>query len=432
MGSSLGSTDDPKDLIPGEPGKLDDLESDLNKWAKKFNDIGDALRDLRIKGWIGEASNVFWPTLAKEKKNWYFASDAMSGASAAVKTYASTLTWAQGQARTAILTWKDGDHEGAEHLLSSARKQLKEAADALTKKLDDLAGSAADSPDWLVATRSGVDAKKWWEDHNVAKSAISPSAWTKEKKKWKKDEASHWRRREKQFGKDDDGNWYLRNKPGESEDGDGATPGKKPDVEIKLAEWSGKANAWEAGVSGETKAGGITLKGGAGIAVLGADGSVGASVTNGRAQVGASGSAYLAQAYANGSMEKGIFALQGEGKAYVGADASVKASVGKDGLHAGAEAFAGGKVSGSGSADIGGIGVGGTAEGWAGVGAEANADLGMKDGKFTIGGEAGIGLGLGGKVGGNITVDPGKVVDTLGDAGHAVGGAWDHTVGSLL
>jgi hypothetical protein len=421
MASALGSTNDPKKLVPGDVGKLDHLETALNKWSEKFDGIGNGLRDVRIKGWVGQASDVFWPTLAKEKNNWYFASDAMSGAAKAVKSYAFTLSWAQGQAGTAIDKWKAGEHEAAEQLLNAARKQLKQEAATLAKKLNDLAGSASDSPDWLVATRSGVDAKKWASDHGVAKSAISPTAWTKEKKKWVTDADSHWRRREKEFGKDADNNWYLRNKPRPGEDGEPATPGKKADWNIKIAEWTGQASAWSAGVSGQTTAGGATLQGAAGVQTLGVDGSVGASIANGQLQAGVSGTAYLAQASANGSLTYGVVGAQAEGKAFVGADASAKASVGKDGLHAGAEAFAGAKATGSVSADVAGVGVGTTGEGWAGAGAEAKADLGMKDGKFTVGGEVGVGLGLGGKVGVNVTVDPGKVVHSLGDAADAVG-----------
>ena len=427
MAASLGSTNDPKDLIPGDAGKLGTLETELNKWSKTFDGIGNGLRDLRIKGWVGQASDAFWPTLDKEKTNWYFASDAMSEAAKAVYSYTSTLTWAQGQAGTAIDEWKAGDHEAAEHLLSTARKQLKEQAETLTKKLNDLAGSAKDSPDWLVAVRSGVDAKKWADEHGVAKSAISPTAWAKEGEKWKTDEASHWRRRQKEWGKDADGNWYLRNKPETGEDGDAATPGKKADWNIKLAEWSGNASVWSDGVSGQGKAGDFTGKYAAKVSALGVDGSVGASVANGQLQAGASGIAYLAQASANGSVEYGVAALQGEAKAFAGAEASAKVGFGKDGLHAGAEAFAGAKATGSVSADVAGVGAGVTGEAWAGVGAEANVDLGMKDGKFTIGGELGAGLGVGGKVGGNITVDPGKMVDSIGSAADD---AWDHTVGS--
>ncbi|GAA2291175.1 hypothetical protein GCM10010234_35350 [Streptomyces hawaiiensis] len=427
MAASLGSTNDPKELIPGDAGKLGSLETSLNKWSTTFDGIGDGLRDLRIKGWVGQASDAFWPTLGKEKTNWYSASDAMSGAAKAVHSYTSTLTWAQGQAGTAIDKWKAGDHEAAEHLLGTARKQLKEEADKLAKKVNDLAGSASDSPDWLVAVRSGVDAKKWAEEHGVAKAAISPTAWAKESKKWVTDEASHWRRREKEFGKDADSNWYLRNKAAQGEDGDPTTTGPKADWSIKLAEWSGKASVWSDGVSGEGKWAGFTGKYAVTGSALGVDGSVGASIANGQMQAGASGTAYLGQASATGSVEYGPAALQGEAKAFAGADASAKVSAGKEGLHAGAEAFAGAKATGSASADVAGVGAGVTGEAWAGVGAEANVDLGTKDGKFTVGGELGAGLGVGGKAGVTITVDPAKMVDTIGDAADD---AWDHTLGS--
>ncbi|MCX3061784.1 hypothetical protein OFY01_18860 [Streptomyces sp. GXMU-J5] len=432
MASELGSTNDPKELIPGDAGKLGQLETELTKWAKTFDGVGNGLRDLRINGWHGKAHDAFWPTLGKEKKNWYFASDAMTDAAKAVKSYVGTLTWAQGQAGTAIDKWNSGDHAAAEHLLKTARSQLKTEAGTLAKKLADLSGSASDSPDWLVAVRSGVNAQKWASDHNVAKSAISPEAWKKEEKKWVTDENSHWRRREKEFGKDDEGNWYYRNKAA-ADDGDDSTtptPGRKADVSVKIAEWSGSASVWTGGVSGETNLGGVDLKGQAGVSVLGVDGSVGASIANGKAQVGASGTAYLAQATASGSANYGIVGVNAEGKAFAGADGSVKASVGKDGVHAGAEAFAGAKATGSASADVGGVGAGVNGEAWAGVGAEANVDLGMKDGKFTIGGDVGLGLGLGAKVGVDITIDPGKVVHSVGDAADAVGDAWDDTVGS--
>ncbi|PLW71638.1 hypothetical protein C0036_16760 [Streptomyces sp. DJ] len=105
-------------------------------------------------------------------------------------------------------------------------------------------------------------------------------------------------------------------------------------------------------------------------------------------------------------------------------------------MQAGAEAFAGAKAGVAGGADIGGIGVGATAEGWAGVGAEAEASLGKgNDGKWHIGAHAGVALGLGGQVGFEFTVDPGKVTDTVGDAADALGdaaGAVGDAIGSLF
>ncbi|MFC6342559.1 hypothetical protein ACFP8W_11270, partial [Nocardioides hankookensis] len=62
------------------------------------------------------------------------------------------------------------------------------------------------------------------------------------------------------------------------------------------------------------------------------------------------------------------------------------------------------------------------AEGWAGVGIGGDVDFGFKDGKFEIGGSGGAALGLGGKIGGHITIDPGEIIDTGGDI---IGGIGD-------
>ncbi|MGW1917408.1 putative T7SS-secreted protein [Streptomyces sp. NPDC002076] len=432
MASELGSTSDPKDLIPGDPGKLHDLATTLNGWSKKFEKIGDSLRDLKIPGWTGQASDAFWPTLGKEKTNWYLAADAMSGAAKQISSYSSTLGWAQGQASAAIKQWSSGDHAAAETTLKAAQKQLKPEVEALTKKLDDLAGGTAHSPAWLKEARQQVDDWKWLQDHSVGRT--SQNRWNWETEHWApKGDGEH--RTEKVWGKDENGNWFVRDKPADTgEDGEErATPGKKTNTNIKLAEWSGGANAWSTGDDWETSfLGDGKIKGSMGFAALGVDGSAGASVTNGRLQAGVSASAYLAQVSSSGNAEYGMAAVQGEAKAYAGADASATVGVGKDGLHAGAEAFAGAKATGSLSADVGGVGAGASGEAWAGVGASADADLGMKDGKFTIGGELGVGLGVGGKLSCDVTVDPHKMVDSVGDAADWVGDTWDDSVGSWL
>ncbi|WP_405619825.1 putative T7SS-secreted protein [Streptomyces sp. NBC_00076] len=429
MAAALGSTTDPKELIPGDTKKLGELVTTLNSWSGKFDGVGDGLRDLRISGWTGKASDAFWPTLSKEKSNWYLAADAMSGAATAVSSYSSTLSWAQQQAATAIEQWKSGDHDAAEATLKAAHAQLDPEAKALAKKLDNLAGGASDSPGWLADARQYVDTQKWVSDHSAGKT--NQTRWMAERQKWLGGEEGRWRQ-DKQWGKDENGNWFIKDKPAGADEGDPAAPGNKTNTTVKLAEWSGGASAWSDGVSREGKVGGADLKGSAGVSALGVDGSVAASVANGRLQAGASGTAYLAQAKANGSAEYGVAAVQGEAKAFAGAEASANLGVGKDGLHAGAEAFAGAKATGSVSGDVAGVGAGVSGEAWAGVGASATADLGMTDGKFTIGGDLGVGLGVGGKVSFDVTVDPGKMVDSVGDAADAVGDGWDNTVGSWL
>ena len=54
----------------------------------------------------------------------------------------------------------------------------------------------------------------------------------------------------------------------------------------------------------------------------------------------------------------------------------------------------------------------GEAEGWAGIGASGDVDFGFHDGKFEIGGSGGVALGVGGKLSGHITIDPGEVIET--------------------
>ncbi|MEV0094782.1 hypothetical protein [Streptomyces sp. NPDC050738] len=158
-----------------------------------------------------------------------------------------------------------------------------------------------------------------------------------------------------------------------------------------------------------------------------AEASVGAhaSASGSFSRQGISGEASAfagAEASAKGTADYGPIGMNAEAEAKAGAEASASVGADKDGLHAGAEAFAGAKASASGGADIGGVGVGGTAEGWAGAGVEAETTFGKEaDGKWHIGGEVGVAVGLGGKLGFETTVDPGKIVDTAGDAADAVG-----------
>ncbi|MBO1336037.1 putative T7SS-secreted protein [Streptomyces sp. VRA16 Mangrove soil] len=424
-GNRLGWTHDPKDLVPGDVEKLGQVSTTLNGWSTKFDGVGNGLRDLKIPGWKGQASDAFWPTLAKEKSNWYLAADAMSDAAKAITSYSTTLHWAQQQAQTAITKWDGGDHEGAEQVLEAAKKQLKTEAGTLAKKLGELAGDGKGSPKWLAQAKDWVESKQWAADHSVGKT--SQNYWQWEKQRSLVTDESPWNQN-KEWGKDADGNWFIRDKSAEPDGGDPADPttaGSKTDKTIKIAEWQGNADVWSVGTSKSGTVGGVDLKGGMGLSTLGVDGSANLGVVNGQFQAGASGTAYLAQASAKGSAEYGIVAAQAEGKAFVGADANANVSVGKDGVHAGAEAFAGAKATGTVSGDVGGVGAGVTGEAWAGVGASAHADLGMKDGKFTIGGDVGVGLGLGGKVSFDVTVDPGKVVDSVEDAADWVGDTWD-------
>ncbi|MFF4525605.1 hypothetical protein [Streptomyces bluensis] len=162
---------------------------------------------------------------------------------------------------------------------------------------------------------------------------------------------------------------------------------------------------------------------GASEAYAGAKAAVAGGITNegikGEAGVFAGGSAS-----ANGRFDVGPVGVYGRSEAMAGAQANATAGVGLDGVQLGGEAFAGAKGGLAGGADIGGIGVGGTVEGWAGPGAEASLNF-SKDanGAWHWAPKVGVSPILGGAVGFEVTVDPGKVADTVGSAADAVGDA---------
>ncbi|MEW2286324.1 putative T7SS-secreted protein [Streptomyces sp. NPDC047841] len=410
MAAALGSTKDPKELIPGDVHALTELADTMQHWSDKFDKVGSNLRDVKVPGWHGEASDAFWRSLDGEKGKWYIASDHMAGAAGAIKSYTSVLHWAQGQAADAIEKWDKGDHAGAQQVLGTARTQLEHEAGTLSSKLEKLSGGAKDSPSWLTQARQ------------LAKELGLGQTTVKEDELWQYGNNPADKRKRQ---------WGYQAPNATSEDPDAP---KKVSWSVKIAEFSGGSNVWSADAKGETTVGGVKLSGNAGVSLLGYDASAVAGVTDGNLEVKGTASLYLAKAEVGGRAEYGILGLQAQGGALVGANAEAKATIGKDGLHGGAEAFAGAKAEGSAAADVGGVGAGVTGEAWAGAGASASADVGKgDDGKYHVGGEVGVGLGLGGKVGFQVTVDPGEVVDTVGDAadaiGDAAGSAYDHTLG---
>ncbi|GIG68924.1 hypothetical protein [Phytomonospora endophytica] len=202
----------------------------------------------------------------------------------------------------------------------------------------------------------------------------------------------------------------------------GHTPGPFTSSNSKLGV---SAAVWKAGdryglfttAEGETKLGDTTLKGRA-------DAGIGTTATAqaGLDENGITAEAVLrsgASASAEGSITYGLVEAHGNADAFVGGETKASAYFGKDGLNASAEAFVGGKISGSYGSDIGGIGTNTTVEGWAGAGVDVGANAGIEDGKFKVDFDAGAGLGVGGKVSADITVDFDQVADNLSSAPEA-------------
>jgi hypothetical protein len=385
--ASLGETQNPKELIPGDPEALHKDADKLTKWSKKLEDIGDDLGAVRVPGWEGKASDAFWDKFSGQKKRWFYASDALSATASALRDYADVLSWAQGEAKTAIQDHVVGDVLDAEMTLASARSRVETEGQTAAKKFKKEGGSASDAPDWLFWAAEATQTNEGQTKMRLAERERLPP--TISERKW----------------------------------GDRRAGASRPEGIFTIAGDSGqvKAEVWGAEAKTRGKGLGGEYSGKAGISTLGAEAKAGWG-TDGMNLAGqASAKAYLAQASAEGKYQAGLFEASGKAEGMVGADANVRGSIGVDGVHVGGEAFAGAKAGVEGHASVAGVGVGGDAEVWAGVGVEANLDVGMHNGKMVIGGDLGAALGVGAKLGVSVEIDPGKVTDAVSGAVDTVG-----------
>lgn len=443
--AELGQTDDPKELIPGEPDKVTTAADDLRAKADIMDAVASDLGNVRIPDWEGPASSAFWDRFTPEKGNWELGRDAMRSAAGTLDSHASTLSWAQGQAGEAIALWNAGmaatrqavqdfvddggsfdvsagpagpgvpgipvgggfsdpgaaQRQQAREILDRAREQLQTAGDSNADAIDQQGGKADGAPGWLTGPADFVEQRG---PQKVAIDIAQTESWL--------DMAQR---------QQSEGNRFARYGQWGHQFDQQAQQGERPGVNMTLLGGTASTSLWNAQATGATQVGDVTLAGQARIDVLGAEATATAGISQDGISGQASARAYLAQASAHGSAHYGIAEVGGSASGFVGAEAGVQGSIGTDGVNVGANAFAGARATGEVHGDVGGIGAGLTGEAWAGAGAEANATVGRdEDGRWTIGAEAGVGLGVGAKLGFEITVDPGEVTETLGDAADAL------------
>ncbi|MGW1005074.1 putative T7SS-secreted protein [Streptomyces sp. NPDC002520] len=104
----LGQSDDPTDLIHGNAKDILATAKHLKDFHTAFDNVGQGMRKLDSSHWQGEAAEAFRKKFGMHPVKWLHAADACHTAATALETYAETVTWAQGEARTAIDLYKKG------------------------------------------------------------------------------------------------------------------------------------------------------------------------------------------------------------------------------------------------------------------------------------------------------------------------------------
>ncbi|MCE7001592.1 hypothetical protein LWC34_01855 [Kibdelosporangium philippinense] len=429
MAAELGQTMDPRALIPGMP---EAISSDLKALVENIKQVGSVGRDLGgvdVVQWTGDAASSFLEMFGQEPPKWLQAVEDMGIGGEALADFGDTLTWAQGEAQKAIEMYTSAMAASRAHAAQAleavangnfvtqvtdpAADAFRNAQTVLQNARDQLASAGGTIAEMFGFQPDGEG--KYTKDVGNEKTFGTDAH--QQNRGWHGKGINRSYARE--FGSQNQGNL-----------GDifsGVMQGvlKGLGIEIPEGEWKADAAAkwWGTEAEGKFDSGFFSGTGKASVDVLGAEAQANAKWGPDGLTAGASAEAYLAKAGAEGTLNLSEYSsVSGKAEVFVGAKAEAEANIGWGGAEASVGAFAGARVEGEVGAEVGGIGAGVKGEAWAGAGVEADAQLGMgDDGKFHVGGSFGVGLGYGAKLGFDVSVDPGKVVDTVGDVAGAVG-----------
>ncbi|OLT39114.1 hypothetical protein BJF85_07925 [Saccharomonospora sp. CUA-673] len=94
-------------MVPGEPGEIRKSTGHLTSYGRTLTQIGEGLKTLDTGGWTGPAADRFFEFFDGEPARWVTCGEAFTRAATAINGYASTLAWAQSEARRAIQMWDE-------------------------------------------------------------------------------------------------------------------------------------------------------------------------------------------------------------------------------------------------------------------------------------------------------------------------------------
>jgi type VII secretion system ESX-1 substrate len=135
--AELGTTNDPKALVPGDAGTLDGTVQMLTSYGDMLAESGTGLQRIDTSdGWSGTAADGFHKAFQGQPGKWIEAGGAFHSAAQAVGDYINTLTWAQGQAASAIREYDAGQaatqQAQADHARAVQQAQAQAASSGTT------------------------------------------------------------------------------------------------------------------------------------------------------------------------------------------------------------------------------------------------------------------------------------------------------------
>ncbi|MFG2118081.1 putative T7SS-secreted protein [Streptomyces sp. NPDC048710] len=111
----LDETEDPKELIHGNPAKLRETAGHLQHFAQAFGAVATGMQNLDSSDFKGEAADTFREKFASHQVKWQQAAEACGEAASALENFAHTVEWAQAQAREAVAKYREGKAASKAH-----------------------------------------------------------------------------------------------------------------------------------------------------------------------------------------------------------------------------------------------------------------------------------------------------------------------------
>ncbi|WP_067692270.1 putative T7SS-secreted protein [Nocardia jejuensis] len=102
----LGQSEDPKELIRGEPSEIDSVVQTLREMATAISSTGDALRTIDAADWTGEGADGFNAVYDKQPKLWWDSAESFTTAATELDGWSHAVVAAQASAADAIAEYK--------------------------------------------------------------------------------------------------------------------------------------------------------------------------------------------------------------------------------------------------------------------------------------------------------------------------------------
>ena len=371
---ALGESDNPKDLVPGNVEQIEANVTRLTNEHTRISGLYDSLKGVRVPDWSGVAQQAWEVYYDTETDRWKKYLTHIEETRDAIKTYSGSVTAAQAKAQQAIDKWNEGEaatKQAVTDYNNAVANYNEHACDPIP----------VNGPPVIRPAHPGVFVDPGESIRDEAEEILDGA-------------------REDLDTAGEEATGKLQNVDGAKTEAQYDFWGGDAEFESPSVKWpwsketeDDKEFGTEPGESPwEISLGSGTLRG------------------------------WLFNSDASWEDHYGPLGLNADYSALVGVQGDYSAKIDNTGGHAGGELFGGAKITGSGGVDLGPASGNVDVEGWAGAGIAGDVDFGYDKGKITIGGHGGIGWGLGGKVGGDFTVDVPELIDTGGDVIESIGG----------